>query len=355
VATERQRRRCRERIELLADSATGSDELRREAIEILRAAIGFDRWCTLLLDPDTLVICQGLGDIDWHAELPRLNLFEASLGDVNSHAVLARSRNHVGVLSAATGGDLTRSRRWREILGPYSVGDELSCVAVDHLGCWGDFRLYRNGDDAAFSAEDAQLMRDVSALLARALRRGAVVPVPDAAELGPAEMGVLLLDRDLRPCGATEAARSWFSALNPAGIPFPDGIPGLVWSVVGRLIAHERGEDTRRAPRVRAHTGAGSWALVEAARLDGASAGIAVSIRAAGVEDVLGLVSLASGLTPRERELVTLLLEGLDTRELAERLFISRHTVQDHLKSVFEKVGVRSRRELVASVFAQAA
>ena len=68
-----------------------------------------------------------------------------------------------------------------------------------------------------------------------------------------------------------------------------------------------------------------------------------------------GLVSRASGLTARECELVALLLEGLDTRELAERLSISRHTVQDHLKSVFAKVGVRSRRELVSSVFAQAA
>ena len=70
---------------------------------------------------------------------------------------------------------------------------------------------------------------------------------------------------------------------------------------------------------------------------------------------MLDLCLARAGLTPRERELVALALEGLDTRELAERLFISRHTVQDHLKSVFEKVGVRSRRELVSGVFAQAA
>jgi DNA-binding CsgD family transcriptional regulator len=67
------------------------------------------------------------------------------------------------------------------------------------------------------------------------------------------------------------------------------------------------------------------------------------------------LLSRAHGLSARERELVALLVEGLDTREIAVRLFISRYTVQDHLKSVFEKVGVRSRRELVSGVPAQAA
>ncbi len=41
------------------------DVLRREAIEILQATIGFDRWCSLLLDPDTLVISQGIGHNDW--------------------------------------------------------------------------------------------------------------------------------------------------------------------------------------------------------------------------------------------------------------------------------------------------
>ena len=110
-------------------------------------------------------------------------------------------------------------------------------------------------------------------------------------------------------------------------------------------------------PRLNLHeavSATSTRAIVEAARVDGSGAGIAVSIRAAGVDDVLSRVSRASGLTPREGELVALLLEGLDTRELAERLVISRHTVQDHLKSVFEKLGVRSQRELVSSVFAQA-
>ena len=60
----------------LADSASDVDELRREAIEVLQSAIGFEHWCSLLLDPDTLVIGQGIGDIDWQAELPRLNLIE---------------------------------------------------------------------------------------------------------------------------------------------------------------------------------------------------------------------------------------------------------------------------------------
>jgi DNA-binding CsgD family transcriptional regulator len=101
---------------------------------------------------------------------------------------------------------------------------------------------------------------------------------------------------------------------------------------------------------VRLRTAAGRWAIVEAARLEAADAGIAVSIRGAGIDDVLDLVCRAHGLSVRERQLVALVVEGLDTRELAERLFISRHTVQDHLKSAFAKIGVGTRRELVSGV-----
>jgi DNA-binding CsgD family transcriptional regulator len=355
MARERTRSRCLERLELLAGAGLELSELRLETIGVLRATIGFDRWCTLLLDPDTLVLGQGIGSNDWSAELPRLNILGADQDDLNNHMVLARSRSRVGVLSAATGGELARSRKWDEILSAYGVGDELRCVAADEHGPWADFLFFRDSDDAAFDADDAQLMRDASSLLASALRRAAVGHIGVTSPAPSAETGVLLLDAALRPCGSTDSARAWFAALNPAGTPYPDAIPGLVWNVVGRLLAIERGQDAGRPPRVRVRAGDGPWAIVEAARLDGADGTMAVTVRQAGVEDVLGLLGRATGLSPRERELVALLVEGLDTRELAARLFISRHTVQDHLKSVFDKVGVRSRRELVSGVFAQSA
>jgi DNA-binding CsgD family transcriptional regulator len=89
--------------------------------------------------------------------------------------------------------------------------------------------------------------------------------------------------------------------------------------------------------------------------MEGIANAIAVSVHSATAEDILALVARAHGLSVRERELVALVLEGLSTRDLAERMFISRYTVQDHLKSVFDKLGVHSRRELVTGMFGQSA
>jgi len=53
-------------------------------------------------------------------------------------------------------------------------------------------------------------------------------------------------------------------------------------------------------------------------------------------------------LTARERDICREVIAGHSASAIAGRLFISATTVQDHLKSVFGKVGVRSRGELVA-------
>jgi DNA-binding CsgD family transcriptional regulator len=95
--------------------------------------------------------------------------------------------------------------------------------------------------------------------------------------------------------------------------------------------------------------------MIEAAPLEGAGEEeIAVTLRAATAAETFGLFCRIYALSQRERELVGLLAAGLDTRAVARRLFISRYTVQDHLKSVFAKVGIHSRRELLAKLSASA-
>jgi DNA-binding CsgD family transcriptional regulator len=88
--------------------------------------------------------------------------------------------------------------------------------------------------------------------------------------------------------------------------------------------------------------------VIEAAPLQGAEVGaIAVTLRAAISTEVLGLVCRAHALTPRESQVLQLVIAGLPTRRIADRLCISTNTLQDHLKAIFDKVGVRNRRELI--------
>ncbi len=82
---------------------------------------------------------------------------------------------------------------------------------------------------------------------------------------------------------------------------------------------------------------------LRAARIDD---GIAVSIETCSPTERVGLFHSCWGLTEREAELVDL-AAGADTRAVAQRMFLSEHTVQDHLKSIFDKTGTRSRRELL--------
>ena len=352
----RVRSRCRQQLELLADSTLDIDSLRLEAIDRLREAIGFDLWCSPLVDPDTLIPHRPVVSdaLPFGSCLPRLLVQDQSARDINSRAMLARSADQVCVLSAATQRDLARSSRWRDCAQPAGVGDELRAAVVDDHGCWASFELYRASDEPAFDAEDSQLMREAARILARRLRRASVSATADrGVEAG--QTGVLLIDDDLQPQGFTQTAREWFTLLKAREKAEHTPLPAHVYAVVGRLLAAEAGDDPKRPPRVRVRTSDGRWAIIEAARMEGVANAIAVSVHEASAEDILSLSARAHGLTARERELVALVLEGLDTRQLAARMFISPYTVKDHLKSVFDKLGVHSRRELVTGMFGQAA
>ena len=102
---------------------------------------------------------------------------------------------------------------------------------------------------------------------------------------------------------------------------------------------------------VRVPSRSGRWLIVHGSLLEGARGGSAVVIEPAHAPQIASLLLDAYGLSAREQAVTLCVLQGLSTTDIAERLFISPYTVQDHLKAIFEKVEVRSRKALVARVF----
>ncbi len=70
-------------------------------------------------------------------------------------------------------------------------------------------------------------------------------------------------------------------------------------------------------------------------------------VRATGVRNVAPEPALPDGLTPREAEVLGLIAEGLNNREIAQRLVVSEATVKTHINNIFSKAELRDRAQAV--------
>lgn len=345
MARSAQQSRSRERVEQLCTSGFDAHTLRVQLLEEIRRVVGFDAHAWLLTDPRTAVGAAPLAEVPWLHELPRAIRLKY-LTEVNRWTTLAREGTPVGLLRRDAGDDPTRSLIWRELQSDYAVVDVAATVFTDRFGCWGFLDLWRLNTPTAFDGSDAEFLASVAAPVTTALRNSQsltfAAPPPGARDgLGPM---VLLLDNDLRVRSQTDATAEWLEVLLPAtgGV---QPIPAAAYNVAAQLLAVEHGVDSN-PPSARVHLAEGLWVTLRAARLSADS--IAVTIEETTAADRLDMFCRCFGLSAREAELLGHLATGGATGDVAKQMFVSEHTVQDHLKSIFAKTSAHSRRSLLS-------
>ena len=322
--------------------------LQRQLLRSVRRLLPVDAAFFATADPETLLFTGG------YAEEPLGLATQLFLGnefgdsDVNKFASLAAAPNHAASLDAVTHSDRASSPRYREIMSPLGLGDELRAALVTGSECWGYLCLHRTDDPLGFTDSETALVASLGPHLAHALRQAVLLHGAPAAG-GTREPGVVLLAEDLSLVAVTPEAEHLLSLVGerrPNGLP----LPVAVYAVASALRAIEQGTaPPGTVPTTRVHTGAGQWLNLHASRLQGppGEQRITVVVKNAEATTTVPFLLSAHGLSPREAEVAKLVLRGTSTRAISGELHISEHTVQDHLKAVFDKVGVRSRRDLV--------
>lgn len=324
-----------------------------EATEAIRKVVPFDRCCWHTVDPGTVLFtgsvnrnveCSG----SWLAE------HEYVLDDVNKWWFLARSGRLAGATSLATHGDLSRSARHRSHVG-YGIGDELrgSFVADDRY--WGAAGFLRDSDQPWFTDADVRFLVSLSRSIAEGLRSALIANVVTTGEVvtaadGP---GVVVFDESGRPEFISPAAEHWITQLVEEPPPTSPAESKMIQAVAARARVLSNGDDPLKfAARSRVQTRTGAWLVLYGTPLaGGGDRRTAVIVQPATPNEVAPLVALAYGLTEREGQVVRLCMQGRSTKDMAGELHMSAYTVQDHLKAIFDKTGVRSRNELIGQIF----
>lgn len=358
MTMERQRaEQARREIIRLCHAGLDSRTLRLEVIKRLRTVIPVEASFFTTADPATLLFTGAVVDEILERTTPQFLENEFLQDDVNKFAWLARSAPHVESLVQATRGAWEQSPRYQEILAPLALGDELRAALVSSATCWGFMCLHRDRSSQPFTAAEAAFLARLAPHLAEGLRKALLFGNTAHPAAVVDEPGLLLLTDELTVMGITPAAEHWLAEVAEADWPRGRAIPSAVLAVAARLQALERGADPvpELLPKARVRTVSGHWLVLHASRLVGQHPHrpIAVIVEVARPLEIAPVIVQAYDLSKREGEIMQSVLRGLSTAEMADSFHVAPYTVQQHLKAIFEKVGVRSRRELVGRLFAQ--
>ncbi len=341
-------------MELRTRDCAGLPELADAVCAAVRTRVPYVFGCLATTDPST-------GLISWAWKTHPLDVGDEEFAaaeyggpDVNLFAELAARPEPVGVLSLDTAGEPHSCRRFREFLAPrFGFTDELRVVFRSQGLTWGALALYRGPGEPPFSHDDARTAASIHAQVARLIQTTLFSAPPGAASAGPGP-AVIVVDGADRVSNLTPGAHARIAELGG----WDNGsLPPTV------LAATAAARSTAHLATTRAVSCSGAWLVIRATHFATAGAGapansaiarsseprdaVVVTIDVASPSDVSSLALAARGLSPREQQIATLVLQGAATKTIAAALFLSPHTVQDHLKSIFAKLDVNSRREMV--------
>ena len=349
-------------IKRLSSAGLDGPELLWRTAERLRRAVPFGSYCVATLDPASNLITHlfngGSAGEDGHAavygEALHRMYFEEDLSRV---AAMLRERRLAQPLSEAAGGALDRSMRYREYLGPAGFGHELAGLFVDG-GAWGAGYLTRERGEPDFGGAEISLLARVAPHVGAGLKAAALRSRAAAGRPGPGVPGVIVLDRKGDVLSYTPAAERLLSELEDLRPGWErNGVPVPITMAAGalkRALDPISDADQNLVPRVRIRGRSGRWLTLHASLTEptpGRQRETVIVISPSEPEEVARLNIVSYGLTDREAEIVKLVARGLSTKEISGALFISEHTVNNHLRSIFEKAGVNSRREIVQRLY----
>ena len=341
----------------LASSASADDRFLAELSRQLHALIPFDGAFMSAADPVTgLAVAparvENVGD---HAACVAYWNVEFLADDYLPFRRLARAKHPAASLLRATDGRIERSPRYHAVNRMLGYHDELRVVFRSDEAIWGFGSLWRREDRRPFSLAEERMLATVSSPIANAFRRTALVR-PALDDPSPSGPGLLTFDQDGSLEALNDAAEAWLAELpGPRASVHECALPTAVLTVGAKARAIAAGTDNGVA-RARIHTRGGRWLVIHGSALRGAhvpSGRVALVIEPARASEIAPIIVEAYQLTRREQEITRLISYGCSTDEIGTRLGLSRHTVRDYVKVIFEKVGVGSRGELVARIFAE--
>ena len=340
------------KVEELSRAGLGAQEFLEEVAEVVERAVPADSFFYAATDPDSgLAMGAGTTTLPHEVCAPFWD-YEFFVPDFTKWTELASGQQKASDLHTATGGRPERSARWREFGSLIGADAELRGSFTAAGATWGMVQLNRASDSSSFGEDEVGLIESLVPAMAHGLRTALTgSAAATGADRGP---GMAIVDRDGRLVSLTGEAEQWLAELlttairdqHDRGEELPYEIAALSSAARRR---HEAGESP---PRMRMRTASGIWLLVHASVLSGSDQ-VALVIEPAKASEVAPLIIEAYGLTPRELEVTRMISRGLKTSEMAAELFLSPHTVRDHIKAIFEKVGVSSRGELTATLFAE--